>query len=369
MRKQTLDKIGRACIVISILFLCVVVVRYTFHMLYPIVIAFLLAALLHSPITYLHTRYKIPRIASTLVILLMICALIVWAIVFVFAELVQGTSYLAEKIPTHMHFFTEYIEHFIQSFILPMYEKLMAFFSTLHPSHQETIEQNIYGFINQATEVVASFIQYILRNTPAFLSLLPHSIAMLGFISIATFLLVIDFQTYINQIKSIFPNNVRNHGFHVLTHIKKTLFGYIKAQLKIVLLTCVLLYIGLEIIHVKHAFTIVAFTALADLLPYVGTGIIFLPWIIYVFIVGHYELTIQLSIIYALVVVIRQIIEPKMISAHLNLRPITTLLALFIGFQLWGIIGMLLAPMTLIILTGIYQAGTFHLIWKYIMHN
>lgn len=369
MHKQTLYKIGRLLMIVSLILLCIIFIRYTFHILYPIVIAFLFALLLDTPVTFLHNRYNIPRVASTIILLFLLCVFVIWAIFFVFSELMQGTAYLAEKIPSHIHYFTQYIEHFIQSYMLPFYHKTMALFSTLSPAHQETIEQNIHGFMHQSTEVVLSFIQFVFKNIPAFLSIFPQSLVMIVFIIIATFLLSIDFKTYTNQLQKIIPTHVRSHGLQVLRHIKKTLYGYTKAQVTLVLITCFLLYIGLFMIGVNHALTIVIFAAFVDFLPYIGTGIIFIPWIIYVFITEQFELTIQLSIMYGSVVFIRQIIEPKLISAHLNLRPITALLALFIGFKLWGIIGMLLAPLSLIILTGIYQAGTFHLIWRYIMNE
>lgn len=369
MHKQTLHRIGRLFMIVSFIFLCIIFIRYTFHILYPIGTAFLFALLLDTPITFLHERFNIPRVASTIFLLLLLSVFVIGAIFFIFTELMQGTAYLAEKVPSHIHYFTQYIEHMIQSYILPFYQKTMELFSTLPPVHQETIEQNIHDLIHQSTEVVLSFIQFVFKHTPAFLSVFPQSLVMIIFIIIATFLLSIDFKTYTHQLQRFIPTHVRSHGVQVVRHIKKTLYGYTKAQVKLVLISCFLLYIGLLMIGVNHALTIVIFAAFADLLPYIGTGIIFIPWIMYVFITEQYELTIQLSIMYGSIVLIRQVIEPKLISAHLHLRPITALLALFIGFKLWGMIGMLLAPLSFIILTGIYQAGTFHLIWRYIMNE
>lgn len=367
MQKKTLLTIGRACIVMSVFSFGFLFFRYTFHIIYPIAIACVLASCIHPLITFAQDRYHVPRILSTCLILLGMVGFIIWLSFFVITELIQGSTYLAEKVPTYIQFFTVTIERFMHLYILPMYEKITILFSSLPSAHQENITQHIYGLLHELTDILATFIQYMFKSIPTILSMFPHSIAMIGFISLATFLLAIDFDTYVNQIQSVLPKNMIAHIIHVGKQIKRTFLGYVLAQIKIILLTSVLLFIGLTIIDINHAFTIVAFAALADFLPYIGIGVIFIPWIAYMFLTSQYEMTIQLSGMYAIVVIIRQLIEPKMVSAHLNLRPITTLFALFIGFQLWGVIGMLLAPITLIVLSGIYQAGTFHLIWKYII--
>ncbi len=369
MHVQTLKQMGRALMILSIGFISMFLFIYLFQIIYPMLIACLLAALLHPVITLLHERLRIPRIASTCIIVGVVCVSIFWLVFFVITEVIQGTTYLAEKLPTHIVSFTQYIEYFFQHHIVPRYEKIATFFSRLPTVHQQTIEENIHLFLDQMAHTIVTFTQRVLQHIPAVLSVLPQSVAMIGFICIATFLLAIDFDSYVSRVQKLFSSRLQAYIYHVYSHVKTAFWGYAKAQMKLVFLTCILLYIGLVIIDIQHAFTIVIFAMIADFLPYVGTGILFVPWILYLFISGQYSLTISLSILYGVVVIIRQIMEPKFVSAHLNLRPLTALFALFIGFQVWGVMGMLLAPMVLIFLVGVYQAGTFHLIWKYIMNE
>lgn len=366
MQTRTLQQVGRALIVIGLVVMSSFIFIQTFHLFYPIIFAGVIATMLHPPITQLHRRFNIPRIASALFLFVIMGSFVIFFLFFIFTEMIHGTAYLAEKIPANIHYYIQYIEYLLQHFIVPIYEKGVDMFATLYPSHQQTIEDNLHMFLNQATESIVSFIQHILKKTPGILSFFPQSIAMLIFISIATILLTIDFEIYVNHAKKLIPKKAFGHILHMLHHIKKALVGYLQAQVKLVFLSCVLIYIGFLMIGVEHALTIVVFAAIADFLPYIGIGIIFLPWIVYLFITGAYAFTIQLSILYAVIVLVRQVSEPKLVSAHLNLRPLTALIALFLGFQLWGVIGMLLAPFLLIICVGIYQAGTFHIIWKYI---
>src|SRR5699024_5117492 len=222
MQKKTLHGIGRACVVISVLLGAVFFFRYMFHIIYPIAIACLLATLIHPFITFVQERYHIPRIISTCFILLGMIGFISWMIFFVITELIQGSAYLADKVPTYIQFFTASIEHFIHLYILPMYEKVTMFFSSLPTVHQENISQNIYGFLNEMTDILATFVQYLLKSVPTILSIFPQSIAMIGFIIIATFLLAIDFDTYIHQVQSIIPKKMLHHILHVGSHIKRT---------------------------------------------------------------------------------------------------------------------------------------------------
>src|SRR5699024_5835394 len=116
--------------------------------------------------------------------------------------------------------------------------------------------------------------------------------------------------------------------------LKKALLGYLKAQLTLISITGAIVFVGLLILHVDYALTIAVATGLIDLLPYLGTGIVFVPWIIYMFFTGNYFLTIGLAVLYAIVLIQRQIMEPKIVSSNIGLDPLATLIAIFVGIQL-----------------------------------
>src|SRR5699024_2333761 len=135
-------------------------------------------------------------------------------------------------------------------------------------------------------------------------------------------------------------------------------------QLILISITGCIIFISLSILRIEHALTIALLATAADLLPFVGTGIVFVPWIAYLFITGNYAMTINLLIIYMFIVISRQIIEPKVISANIGLHPLSALLALFIGIKIWGLLGVFIAPTLLVLLKALQQAGISKQLWE-----
>src|SRR5699024_8701623 len=103
-----------------------------------------------------------------------------------------------------------------------------------------------------------------------------------------------------------------------------------------------------------------------EVLPYLGTGTVFIPWIIYQFIVGNYGMVIGLSILYGIVIVQRQLMEPKILSSSIGMDPLATLISLFVGFKLIGFLGLIVGPVVLVLITTLYRAHVFKEIWHYI---
>src|SRR5690606_4485163 len=115
-----------------------------------------------------------------------------------------------------------------------------------------------------------------------------------------------------------------------------------------------------------YAITIGLLTGLVELLPYLGTGTVFVPWIIYLFFKGNFDLVIGLSILYGLIVIFRHIIEPKGFADSVGLDPLLTLVALFVGLRLFGFLGLIIGPVSLVVINALIRAGVFMDIWKYI---
>jgi sporulation integral membrane protein YtvI len=118
---------------------------------------------------------------------------------------------------------------------------------------------------------------------------------------------------------------------------------------------------------VNYSITIALICGLVDIIPYLGTGTIFIPWIIFEFIAGNTSLAIGLSVLYIIVVVQRQLIEPKVLSSSIGLDPLATLIALFIGFKLIGFLGLIAGPVVLVIFNTLQRANVFKAIWTFII--
>jgi predicted PurR-regulated permease PerM len=93
---------------------------------------------------------------------------------------------------------------------------------------------------------------------------------------------------------------------------------------------------------------------------------VFIPWIAYSFFKGNYSLVIGLSVLYAIVLIFRQIIEPKVVAENVGLDPLLTLVALFAGLQLFGFLGLIVGPVSLVVINALVKSNVLSDVWRYI---
>jgi len=111
------------------------------------------------------------------------------------------------------------------------------------------------------------------------------------------------------------------------------------------------------LLGIDNAILIALIIAILDLLPVLGTGTVLIPWGIINIILGNYLIGVALIILYVVILIIRNIIEPKIISKQVGLHPLITLLCIFIGLKLFGFIGIIFLPLVTILVYNLYKEG------------
>jgi sporulation integral membrane protein YtvI len=153
----------------------------------------------------------------------------------------------------------------------------------------------------------------------------------------------------------------------VLKDIRTSLFGFVRAQLTLISITAILVLIGLWILGVKYALTVAIIIGLVDLLPYLGVGSVLVPWSAYsFFFAGDTRMAVGLLILYVVLLVVRQMLEAKLVSSNVGLDPLTTLIALFVGLNLFGFIGLIIGPVSVVVMIALYRAHVFRDLWRFI---
>jgi len=149
----------------------------------------------------------------------------------------------------------------------------------------------------------------------------------------------------------------------ITTHIKaltKTLGCYLKAQMKLILISFVISLIGLTAfslagLNLNYPLMSALGIAIVDALPIFGSGTVMVPWAIISAFNGDVTLGIAILILWIIMSVVRQVIEPKIVSGQIGIHPIFTLVAMYTGFRFLGFIGMFVGPIVLIVLKNIYE--------------
>ncbi|OOP64769.1 sporulation integral membrane protein YtvI, partial [Heyndrickxia oleronia] len=247
------------------------------------------------------------------------------------------------------------------------YNQAASLFKNLDAGQQDTIMTNIQTAGQKIASSAGNFLQNFFLKLPALVSWIPNAATVLVFSLLATFFISKDWNRLSRFSGKLLPERAMKSFRTVITDLKKALFGFVRAQLTLISITLVIVLIGLLILRVDYAITIALVSGIVDILPYLGTGVVFIPWIIYEAIVGNIPLAIGLGVLYTVVVVQRQLMEPKILSSSIGLNPLATLIALFVGFKLVGFLGLILGPVTLVIITTLHRANVFQDIWNFIL--
>ncbi|KJE26169.1 sporulation integral membrane protein YtvI [Geobacillus kaustophilus] len=367
MSRVYVDRFLRFFLVIAAVALGAVAAYYIATVTYPFIIAFFIAMIINPLVDALERKAKMPRWLAVSVTLIMLFAAVAGLVTLLVAEIVSGTQYLARVVPEKFQALITYMETFIADQIIPIYKDLAGMFKSLSAAQQDTIMQNIQAVGKKIGTTVGEFVQSILQNIPQLLAWLPNAATVFIFSLLATFFISKDWHRLMRMAQQWLPTKARTSGKTVFLDLKRALFGFIKAQATLISITTVIVLIGLLILRVDYAITIALIIGFVDLLPYLGTGIVFVPWIIYTMASGDIPFAIGLGVLYVVVLVQRQIMEPKVLSSTIGLDPLATLIALFVGFKLLGFLGLIAGPVALVIIRTLHSANVFRDLWRFII--
>ena len=144
----------------------------------------------------------------------------------------------------------------------------------------------------------------------------------------------------------------------ILQMIKDTgtgLKGYAKAQLILMGITLSILIVGLFILKVPYAILIAIAISIVDVLPVLGSGLVLVPWAIISFILGNSYLSKGLGILYIILLISRQLLEPKIMGKEIGVRPLYTFGATIIGSLVLGPVGLVVGPLIAVVITSVIK--------------
>ena len=356
-------------------------VRYALGVCLPIVAAFFIATLLQRPKNFIVKKTFIKKgLASviSLFTLVFIAAFFVGLIGVRAVEEIRGfIDYVILQIQNFDVFLTN-IENAAMSFT----ESLPDFLSKTLTESVATIFTQLREYIaGQSTELTDSiagslgssfnfsWITTPLSGVISTAKQIPSILIAIIVCLVASCFMASDYEEIMGFIKRQFPREKRKDLSRAKYLLKSTLSKMAKAYALIMTVTFAEMFIGLTLLSMlgifSSSFTVIIaiVTAIVDIIPVLGTGTILIPWAAYSLIVGNYPLAIGLAVIYAVITVIRQIVEPKLVAGQLGLSPVVTVSALYLGLKIFGVFGMIIAPILLTMLKVLNDEGIIH-IWK-----
>lgn len=220
------------------------------------------------------------------------------------------------------------------------------------------LTQNLDLDIPTILENVNLSITTILAAIVGFAAFIPNVLVGIIVMFVAAFFMTKDKMKLKDIEMNIWSLKIFRHKLMTIIRedVIMVLFGYIKAQLILMCLTFIEVGIGLTILKIPNAILIGLGIGVLDALPLFGTGSVFIPWVIILLFLKNYSLAIGIFIVYLVATLGRQSLEPKIISTQIGIHPLITLTVIYTGIKLFGILGIIIAPLTGITILAIKKS-------------
>lgn len=332
-------------IVYTLVFFAVIFgLKLVFQYLSPFIIAILISFLI-KPIAKMFYPLKIGKGISVAISMLLVYGVFFALLTLGLSRGISELIYLTSRLPLY--------SDAIYQFITDLSREAQSIYIQL-PSEVTTYAiETAKNLLDKLGVVLTNTVRHTINTL--------YTLPKLGIIfiitSVAAFFFTKDSDKIEDFIFRQFTPGWRSKLINFKKNLLTSLVGFLKAQLILITITFMESLIGLNLIGVKYALTISILVSLVDVLPVLGTGSVYVPWAIISIIIGKYKLGISLLVLYAVIVVIRYMIEPKVVGQQLGIHPLISLISIYAGAKIMGPIGVILGPTIAVTIKATQNVG------------
>ena len=313
----------------------------------PFLIAFIISLIIEPAIRFLMRKIKITRKTSSIIIFIVVSAIILGAITWGLISLFSEASNLLQSLNMYIEKANNLFQGFTDRF---SFEKIHL------PDEITTILQNSTGGL---LNTISNWIRNSLTGLLNVITSIPTIVIYCVITIMALYLICVDKVYILDQIEHHFPKKwVLRLGKHIRELIK-TLGGYLKAEATLILVSFLISLVGLYVLKflefkIEFPLLMAIFIGFVDALPILGSGTVMIPWAIISALNGDFKLGVAILILLLIMSMVKQFLEPRLVSKHIGTHPIFTLIAMYTGFKFIGILGMLVGPIILIVIKNVF---------------
>lgn len=244
----------------------------------------------------------------------------------------------------------------VQSLWNTAIDKIYSLLGYFPEGFDEQVKNSINGFIRMGTSKLGSFINSLIN----FITSIPTIILYICITILSTFFISLDKNKIMAFLEQQFPESWIKKVYNIKREMFNVLGSYIRAQIILMTICFFELLISFNILsflkfNLQYPLIFSIVICIIDALPILGAGAVLLPWSLISFVTGDINLGLALLVIYFLVLSVRQMLEPKLISQNLGVHPLVTLISMYSGFKFFGVIGFLIGPVVMIILKNVFS--------------
>ncbi len=324
--------------------------RFLFPALIPFVIAFIVAYIIRFFAKKIGGESLKARKTVALIITLLFYGILFSLIILLGVQLIDKVVAFVQSIPD-----------LYSDSIVPLFGLLVEKAQEIALQFDEAVALEVQKSLNEFQASIGSYISDFSFKAVGIISDgilgIPSLLIKLIVTVVSTFFLTVDFDLIMGLVKKVIGEMKYNVIRDGLQHTRIVIFAYLKSYTILFCLTFVELSIGFWLFRLPYPIYLALAIAVFDILPILGTGGVLIPWALICLLIGKTPLGICIFVLYIIVTAIRNTVEPKVIGKQIGLHPLATLMAMFTGLNLFGLIGLIGCPVLLVIIVNMTKAG------------
>ena len=323
-------------------------VRFLLPLIRPFLLGLILALAAEPMVRFLENRLRLPRQAAAGLGVSMAFCFLALLVTVLCAAAVRQLRSLAGILPG--------LEDAARRALELTQTNLLALAARAPRNLRPVLTEHLRLLFSDGSTLLGKITAWLLGLAGGILGRLPDSALGFGTGILSAFLLSARLPKIRRWFLGKIPRDTLAALQNRLKRLRRMLRSWLTAQLKLMSVTFCILAAGLTLLRIPRSLLWAFVIALVDALPVFGTGTVLIPWALVCFLQGNRVLALGIAGIYATAALTRSILEPKLLGRHLGLDPLATLAALYIGCRLWGIAGMIAAPMITVALLQLRRA-------------
>lgn len=313
----------------------------------PFLIAFIIYLLIEPLIKFFMKKMKLNRKLSSIIIFLIIFSIIIGGVVWGIVSLVSEATNLLDM---------------LNLYINKAYTQIQENISKINIEKLSISKDILELFKNSSQEILVKISNWMTNFLTKFINVITSIPTISIYIAItimSLYFMCTDKIYMLDFLEHHMPQKwVQKIGKHI-REIASSLGGYLKAEAILIIISFIISLIGLYVfkifgMNIKYPLLIALGIGFVDALPILGSGAVMVPWAVISALNGDIKLGISIVVLWIIMSIVRQFLEPKIVSGKIGIHPIFTLIAMYTGFKLIGVMGMLVGPIVLIILKSIF---------------
>ncbi len=318
----------------------------------PLMLPFLLGlgiALAAEPLVGLCTRrLRMPRIAATALAVTATLIMVLTLLTLLLSALLRQLGQLAGVLPE--------MAQAVQHGLISLEDSLLSLARRAPEGMQRMVTQWVLNIFHNSSQWSDALLSHLPGIASSILGRIPNGALMLFTMVISAYMISARLPDLRGLLSRRVPESWREKVLPTLGKLRHCLGRWLAAQARLSAMSFAVMALGLLLLRVPYAPVWALGIAVVDALPVLGSGTVLIPWALVCFLQGSSARAVGLLAVYILVTAARSVLEPKWLGRELGLDPLLTLAAMYAGFRLWGVLGMILSPMVAVISTELVKS-------------